>query len=179
LEQPVGTRYGKLIVLLDGASVSGKSTIKNRLLADPAFDFHYVPRYTTRAQRPDDAASPDYIFMSPSDFRQRALAGELLEWRHFLFGMSYGLGWPEIRRGMASGKNLLAVMNPGSVIEVKQQLPESLCVLVDAPLDQIERRIHGRRFPSEGHGLDGPGDAVPKQWTAVRKDSAARRKGGR
>ena len=165
-------------MLLDGASASGKSTIKDRLLADPAFDFHYVPRYTTRAQRPDDAASPDYIFMSPSDFRQRALAGELLEWRHFLFGMSYGLGWPEIRRGMASGKNFLAVMNLGSVIEVKQQLPESLCVLVDAPLDQSKGGYTAGAFRPKDTALR-PGDAVPKQWTAVRKDSAARRKGGR
>jgi guanylate kinase len=144
-----GQRYGKLIVLLDGASASGKSTIKNRLLADPTLNFHYVRRYTTRAPRPDDAASPDYIFMSEADFRQCALAGELLEWRHFLFGMSYGLGWPEIREGMASGKNLLAVMNLGNVREVKRQLPESVCVLVDAPLDQIERRIRARGLNTE------------------------------
>ncbi|KAB2919364.1 MAG: hypothetical protein F9K29_05955 [Hyphomicrobiaceae bacterium] len=111
-------QYNKLIVLLDGASVSGKSTIKNRLLADPRPDFHYIRRYTTRAQRPDDAANPDYIFTSEVDFRQRELAGELLEWRHFLFGMSYGLGWPEIRQGIASGKNVLAVMNLGNVRNV-------------------------------------------------------------
>lgn len=58
---------------------------------------------TRRAQRADDAANPDYIFMSAADFRQRELAGELLEWCHVLFGMSYGLGWPEMRNGMAIG----------------------------------------------------------------------------
>lgn len=159
MEQPDGRRYGKLIVLLDGASASGKSTIKNRLLADPAFDFHYVPRYTTRAQRADDAVSTDYIFMTPADFRQRELAGELLEWRHFLFGMSYGLGWPEIRLGMASGKNLLAVMNLGNVRDVKRQLPESVCVLVDAPLDQIERRLRARGLNTEEEIAERVGNA--------------------
>ena len=144
-----GRRYDRLIVLLDGASASGKSTIKNRLIADAALDFHYVRRYTTRARRPDDMANSDYIFLSEADFRQRELAGELLEWRHFLFGMSYGLGWPEIREGMASGKNLLAVMNLGNVGHVKRQLPESVCVLVDAPLDQIERRIRARGLNTE------------------------------
>lgn len=143
------TRYSKLIVFLDGASASGKSTIKNRLLADPALEFHYVRRYTTRAQRADDAANPDYQFLSAAEFRRLELAGALLEWRHFLFGMSYGLGWPEIKNGMATGKNLLAVMNLGSVRRVKQQLPESFCVLVDAPLDQIERRIRARGFNTE------------------------------
>lgn len=161
-----GSRYGKLIVLLDGASASGKSTIKNRLLADEALDFHYVRRCTTRAQRADDAVSPDYIFMNPVDFQQRERAGELLEWRHFLFGMSYGLGWPEIRRGMASGKNLLAVMNLGNVRDVKQQLPESVCVLVDAPLDQIERRIRARGLNTEEEIAERVGNARHAKATA-------------
>ena len=143
------TRYSKLIVFLDGASASGKSTIKNRLLADVELGFHYIRRYTTRVQRADDAANSDYIFLSEADFRQRELAGELLEWRHFLFGMSYGLGWPEIREGMASGKNLLAVMNLGNVGHVKRQLPDCVCVLVNAPLDQIERRIRARGLNTE------------------------------
>lgn len=148
-----GRQY-RLIVLLDGASASGKSTIKNRLLADPALDFHYVRRYTTRARR----GEPGLCLHEPRRVRQRELAGELLEWRHFQFGMSYGIGWPEIRNGMASGKNL-AVMNLGNVRNVKRQLPESVCVLVDAPLDQIERRIRARGFNSEEEIAERVGNA--------------------
>ena len=164
------TRYSKLIVFLDGASASGKSTIKNRLLADPVLDFHYVRRYTTRAQRPDDDANPDYHFLSPAEFRQRELAGELVEWRHFLFGMSYGLDWPEISNGMTSGKNLLAVMNLGNVGHVKQQLPESVCVLVDAPLDQIERRIRRRGLNTEEEIAERVGNARHANATAHEYD---------
>lgn len=166
----MGGQDGKLIVLLDGASASGKSTIKNRLLADPDLGFHYVRRYTTRAQRADDAANPDYIFLSEADFRQRELAGELLEWRHFLFGMSYGLGWPEIREGIASGKNVLAVMNLGNVRNVKRQLPESVCVLVDAPLDQIERRIRARGLNTEEEIAERVGNARHARAAAQEYD---------
>ena len=165
-----GKPYSRLIVLLDGASASGKSTIKNRLLADPALDFHYVRRYTTRARRADDAANPDYAFMSSAEFRQRELAGELLEWRHFLFGMSYGIGWPEIRNGMASGKNLLAVMNLGNVRHVKRQLPDSVCVLVDAPLDQVERRIRARGLNTEEEIAERVGNARHAKATAHEYD---------
>src|SRR5262245_25319381 len=136
-------------VFLDGASASGKSTIKNRLLADADFGFAYAKRYTTRAPRHDDIVNDDYVFVSATDFRRMRDSGDLIEHRDFLFGMSYGIGKSALQDAASKSSNVLAVMNLGSVQSIKSAIPASLCILIDAPLDVIERRLRRRGLNSE------------------------------
>ena len=82
------------LFLLDGASCSGKSTLVDRL-SNGAGAVDLVPRYSTRERRQDDQRRREYIFVSPESFRARAEAGAFIEYRDFLFGMSYGLPWAE------------------------------------------------------------------------------------
>src|SRR5215471_15529981 len=74
------------LFLLDGASSSGKSTLVDRLTADPAF-LELVPRYCTRERRSDDAGRREYIFIPHESFRERASHGAFIEYRDFQFGM--------------------------------------------------------------------------------------------
>jgi guanylate kinase len=136
-------------VFLDGASASGKSAMKNVLLRDPAFRFSYAKRYTTRAARPDDAQSDDYIFVSMDRFLALDAAADLIERRHFLFGMSYGVGKSVLAAAANASPNVLSLMNLGHVADVKSALPHAICILIDAPLEAIERRIRERGFNSE------------------------------
>jgi guanylate kinase len=136
-------------VFLDGASGSGKSTVKNALLRDPAFRFSYARRYTTRATRPDDAQNDDYIFVSMDRFLALEAAGDLIERRHFLFGMSYGVGKSMLAAAAKASPNVLSLMNLGNVREVKSALPHAICILIDAPLEAIELRIRRRGFNSD------------------------------
>jgi guanylate kinase len=136
-------------VFLDGASASGKSAMKNALLRDPAFRFSYAKRYTTRAVRPDDAHSNDYIFVSMDSFLALDGAGDLIERRHFLFGMSYGIGKSVLAAAANTSPNVLSLMNLGHVADVKSSLPHAICILIDAPLGAIARRIRERGFNSE------------------------------
>jgi guanylate kinase len=136
-------------VFLDGASASGKSTMKNALLRDPAFRFSYARRYTTRAVRPDDAHSDDYIFVSMDRFLALDAAGDLIERRHFLFGMSYGIGKSVLAAAAKVSSNVLSLMNLGHVMDVKSALSHAICILIDAPLEAIERRIRQRGFNSD------------------------------
>ena len=141
-------------VFLDGASASGKSTIKNRLLCDKDFAFTYAKRYTTRAPRPDDIVNDDYIFVSASDFQRLKQAGDLIEYRDFLFGMSYGIGKSTLRDAADKSSSVLAVMNLGSVRSIKSSIPDSLCILIDAPLDVIEKRLRRRGLNNEEQILE-------------------------
>jgi guanylate kinase len=131
------------LFLLDGASCSGKSTLVDRLTAGPgAVDL--VPRYSTRERRQDDQRRREYIFVSQESFRARAEAGAFIEYRDFLFGMSYGLPWAEAFAPLLEGRPALGVINLGNVEHVKTLAPEAVTILVDASLDTIRHRLVAR-----------------------------------
>jgi guanylate kinase len=131
------------LFLLDGASCSGKSTLVDRLTAGPgAVDL--VPRYSTRERRQDDQRRREYIFVSQESFRAHAEAGAFIEYRDFLFGMSYGLAWAEAFAPLLEGRAALGVINLGNVEHVKTLLPEAVTILVDASLDTIRHRLVAR-----------------------------------
>lgn len=131
------------LFLLDGASCSGKSTLVDRLTADPDV-LELVPRYCTRERRIDDQRRREYIFVSHEAFRDRAAAGAFIEYRDFQFGMSYGLPWAEALMPLVEGRSALGVINLGNVEHVKALLPEAVTVLVDASLETIRRRLVAR-----------------------------------
>ena len=136
------------LFLLDGASCSGKSTLVDRLTADPAF-LDLVPRYSTRERRIDDQRRREYIFVSHDAFRKRAEAGGFIEYRDFQFGMSYGLPWVEAFTPLLDGRAALGVINLGNVEYVKTLVPEAITILVDASLDTIRRRLIARGLNTE------------------------------
>jgi guanylate kinase len=131
------------LFLLDGASCSGKSTLVDRLTAG-AGAVDLVPRYSTRERRQDDQRRREYIFVSQESFRARAQAGAFIEYRDFLFGMSYGLPWAEAFAPLLDGRPALGVINLGNVQHVKTLLPEAVTILVDASLDTIRHRLVAR-----------------------------------
>ena len=134
------------LVLLDGASASGKSSFKNALLANTGLNFRYVRRFTTRTAREDDHINDDYIFISEQEFQDLEQSKALIEYRHFLFGMSYGIGSQAVRDVLTSGHNALGLMNLGNVEAVKKAFPSSICVLIDAPLEDIKKRLESRAW---------------------------------
>lgn len=134
------------LVLLDGASASGKSSFKNALLTNTHLDFRYVRRFTTRAAREDDHINDDYIFISEKEFHDLEKSNALIEYRHFLFGMSYGIGSQAVHDVLSSGHNALGLMNLGNADAVKKVFPSSICVLIDAPLQDIKTRLKSRAW---------------------------------
>jgi len=132
------------LFLLDGASCSGKSTLVDRLSADPALPIDLVPRCSTRERRPDDQPRREYLFVSREAFVDLARAGGFIEYRDFQFGMSYGLPWAEAFAPLLRGRHGLAVINLGNVRYVKALVPEAVTILVDAPLATIRQRLIAR-----------------------------------
>ena len=128
-------------VFIDGASASGKSTIKDRLLAMPEFGFEYAKRYTTRQPRPDDRISEDYLFVSQEFFDSEKADGEFVEYRDFKFGMSYGISKKELVRSAGRSKNVITLMNLGKIGMVKDNLPTVTSILVLVSLKSLETRL--------------------------------------
>ena len=136
-------------VFLDGASASGKSTFKNALLSDEPLGLAYAKRYTTRDPRPDDVQNGDYIFISRFEFEQRLAAGDLIEHRDFLFGMSYGIGKSVLADAAKKSTRVLGLMNLGGVSAVKRAIPKAACILIEAPVEDIEMRLRARSLHME------------------------------
>jgi guanylate kinase len=136
------------LVLLDGASGTGKTTIF-RALTDAARDGAAgVPRYSTRETR-GDGEHTEYIFVSPEAFRDAADDGAFIESRDFLFGMSYGLPWREAFDPVLAGRDALGVIDYGNAGHVRRILPEARLVLVEASPDTLRRRLSQRGTNTE------------------------------
>ena len=136
-----GKPVGKLI-LIDGGSGTGKSTIKD--LLTKRYKLKYARRETTREPRADDAETNDYRFVSSSNFNRSALLGEYIEFRDFLFGMSYGLPWSEFVDSLSQGDDVMALINLGNGHFTKRLFPAAKLVLLYAGVDTIRKRLLSR-----------------------------------
>ena len=152
------------LFLLDGASCSGKSTLVDRLAADPTLPIELVPRCSTRERRPDDQPRREYVFVSRAQFLELARSGGFIEYRDFQFGMSYGLPWSEAFAPLLRGRHGLSVINLGNVRHVKALLPEAVTILVDAPLATIRQRLIAR-------GLNTPEQIEERLTNAARVEA--------
>ncbi len=132
------------VIFIDGASCSGKSTIKSKLIDDHQIDLGYAKRHTTRQKRPDDDASGDYIFISEDEYQKMQHEKRFIESKEFKFGMSYGIGWEELSASLGGHDGVIAMINLGNVDQAKSSIPWALSILVDAPIDSILSRLHNR-----------------------------------
>ena len=150
---------GKLLVI-DGPSGSGKSTILHALEADPSLGLIHVRRCTTREQRPGDDAEDNYRFVPPEEFRRMAEAGEFLEWKDFLFGMSYGTPRQEVEELLEAGRNAVAIINLGNLPAVKEVIPDAVGIFISTDLGDLERRLRARGNHTEEQIAERLGNAA-------------------
>ncbi len=136
------------LILLDGASGTGKSTIFRATTDGREEDLARVPRYSTRQTR-GDGEHGEYIFVSPEDFRTAADEGAFIESRDFLFGMSYGLPWREAFDPLYTGGAAVGIIDYGNAGHVRRILPEARLVLVWASPDTLRRRLAQRGTNTE------------------------------
>ena len=140
-------RRGALI-FLDGASGTGKTTLAHMLAQDEGLNISLVPRFSTREPRQEITES-EYVFVKRDEFERLAQNGDLIEFRDFDFGMSYGLSWQYVAQPLLEGKNALGIINLGSVRHVKEILPEALTILMYASADTLRSRLIRRGLNNE------------------------------
>jgi guanylate kinase/adenylate cyclase class IV len=137
-------RSNGVFVAIDGASASGKTTLKDRLLGEAGRHFDYALRETTRNPRSGDETSQDYVFVSKERFFAAALRGDYAEFRDFEFGMSYGLPWQSFMNSILEGRNVLGLINLGNGPYLKRICPEVVTVLLVADPEVIRSRLQAR-----------------------------------
>jgi guanylate kinase len=133
----------KNLLIIDGPSAVGKTTIVN-LLLEKAHDFEVAKRVTTRAKRQSEEDLLSYDFTDLDTFNQMIANGELVEFKHYLFGMSYGLPKKNVLDCLGRDKHTIGIINLGNMSMVKQTFPQAFGVFLDTSLETIKRRLEMR-----------------------------------
>jgi len=137
-----------LLFIVSAPSGTGKTTLVEKLV-------QRIPNlclsrsYTSRAARPGEQDGVDYNFISRQRFDEMARAGEFLEWAD-VFGNYYGTRADDTQRCLASGQDLVLVIDVQGARQVRNSGTASIGIFVLPPSAQIlEQRLRGRSKDSE------------------------------
>jgi guanylate kinase len=104
---------------------------------------------TTRAQRPGETDGVEYWFLTRDEFDRRFAAGEFLESVDYV-GNRYGTLRAEIDRIQREGGIALLELELDGALTVKEVVPNAITLFVDAPIEELERRLRERATESAG-----------------------------
>ncbi|MDD3809545.1 MAG: guanylate kinase [Erysipelotrichaceae bacterium] len=139
---------GKLIIL-SGPSGVGKGTVRAKLFENKSLNLGYSISMTTRQPRPNEKDGVDYFFVSNDEFDKKIAQDELLEWAEFV-GNKYGTPKAYVDSLLEKGINVLLEIEVQGALQVMAKCPEALTIfLVPPSLEELERRIRGRRTEKE------------------------------
>ena len=136
--------------MLSAPSGAGKTTLTTALRHKP--DFVYSVSCTTRTPRPGEIHGEDYFFLSDEEFRQRAGAGEFLEYaevhNHF-----YGTLREPILESLKRGVDVLIDIDIKGADMIRRD-PAVATALADVfimppSLEELARRLHRRGTETE------------------------------
>lgn len=143
-------KKGKIIIL-SAPSGSGKSTIIAELMKDRSLRLSFSISATSRAPRGAEKHGVEYYFLSPAEFREKADAGEFVEWEEVYAGTCYGTLHSEVERVIDNGDNLIMDIDVKGALNVKKQFgSEALAIFIMPPsVEELEKRLHNRATDSE------------------------------
>jgi guanylate kinase len=105
---------------------------------------------TTRARRPAEVDGVHYWFISDEEFDRRLAEGDFLEYHVFPWGQRSGTLLSELVRIADEGDVPLLELELNGSLAVKEKVPGALTIFIDAPLDELERRLRERATESAG-----------------------------
>jgi guanylate kinase len=137
-----------LLFIVSAPSGTGKTTLVERLVGD-------VPRltmsrsYTSRPARAGETDGVDYNFVTRDRFEEMVAAGDFLEWAD-VFGNLYGTCASETQRLLASGEDVVLVIDVQGARQVRQKGVAATSIFVMPPsFAVLEQRLRGRSKDSD------------------------------
>jgi guanylate kinase len=153
-----------LLFIVSAPSGTGKTTLVERLVATTG-NLTMSRSYTTRAARRDEVDGVDYNFVSRPRFEEMLAAGEFLEWAD-VFGHLYGTAAADTERVLASGQDLVLVIDVQGAAQVRRRGIPNVAVFVLPPSYQVlEQRLRGRSRDPEA--------AIRRRLEVARQEVAA------
>jgi guanylate kinase len=137
-----------LLFIVSAPSGAGKTTLVERLVEQTP-QLKMSRSYTSRAAREGETDGVDYNFVSRARFEEMIAAGEFLEWAS-VFGNLYGTCAEDTERMLASGTDVVLVIDVQGARKVRQRGIQTTTVFVMPPsLEILEQRLRGRSKDTE------------------------------
>jgi len=133
---------GQLFVV-SAPSGTGKTTVVERLVARSPL-LSRSRSYTSRPPRAGETMGVDYNFVSRATFEDMVRREAFLEWAD-IFGNLYGTGRQDTEATLASGKDLVLVIDVQGARQVRQRAPAAVGVFILPPsFETLAARLRGR-----------------------------------
>jgi len=132
-----------LLIVISGASGTGKGTVCKKLLADFP-KVAYSISATTRIPRPGEVDGREYYFLSVEEFKTWIAEEKFLEYAN-VYGNFYGTPLNKIEERLNRGEDILLEIDVQGALNVKKKCPDGIYIFLLPPsLDELKRRIEGR-----------------------------------
>lgn len=132
---------GKLFII-SGPAGAGKKGIIEGL--SEFFDTQRIITTSTREKRPGESEGDPYYFVSKEKFKEMIKSGEFIEWALEQNDNYYGGTKKEVERILQSEKIGIWEIEYKGVISAKKTFPQIKAILINAPLDSLEKRLRNR-----------------------------------
>ena len=153
-----------LLFVVSAPSGTGKTTVVERLV-QVVPDLSLSRSYTSRQARPGEADGVDYNFITRARFDAMIAADAFLEWAD-VFGNLYGTGAADAERDLATGRDLVLVIDVQGARQVRRRFPGTVGVFVMPPSYAVlEQRLRGRSKDPE--------EAMQRRLQTAREEVAA------
>ncbi|MBE8949678.1 MAG: guanylate kinase [Quinella sp. 3Q1] len=132
-----------LLIVISGASGTGKGTVCKKLLADLP-KIAYSISATTRNPRPGEIDGKEYYFLSVAEFKSWISEEKFLEYAE-VYGNFYGTPLNKIEERLSRGEDILLEIDVQGALNVKKKCPEGVYIFLLPPsLNELKNRIEGR-----------------------------------
>jgi guanylate kinase len=153
-----------LLFVVSAPSGTGKTTLVRRL-AEILPGLALSRSYTSRAARAGERDGIDYNFVTRAEFEAMAARGEFLEWAD-VFGNLYGTRRGDVERLLASGRDVVLVIDVQGARQVRRSGLETTAIFVLPPsFAVLEQRLRGRSKDDE--------EAIRRRLATARQEVAA------
>ena len=137
-----------LLIVISGASGTGKGTVCKELLARES-GIAYSVSATSRAPRAGEEEGREYYFRTREEFEQMIADGAFLEYAD-VYGNYYGTPLAPIEKRRAAGEDILLEIDTQGALNVMERCPDGTFIFLLPPsLEELHRRIMGRGTESE------------------------------
>lgn len=137
-----------LLIVISGASGTGKGTVCKELLARETC-IAYSVSATSRAPREGEQDGREYYFRTREEFEKMIAAGAFLEYAD-VYGNYYGTPLAPIEERRTAGEDILLEIDTQGALNVMKRCPDGTFIFLLPPsLEELQRRITGRGTESE------------------------------